>query len=293
MIRCSQNVPLRREPNAKIIFPRSGLSERLTRTMLRKAGTFPRLDTWYHTFDLPDGTVTRGLFDHRSLVGRLPIPASLAGKRCLDLASSDGFFAFEMARRGGEVTSVDLDDPAGRDWQEDTPESGSTGARARFDQVRQVTGLDVRRLDLNLYDVSPETVGEPYDFVFMGNVLLHVSDPARVLRNVRSVTAGDFLCFETISMALTLTRPGFPAAALGTRQASRWWTPNLAAHKRLLRASGFEITKSTFPLFQPFGPGTARKPSIPVHKAPNPIDYILFWTLVRRSGVPSAATLCR
>jgi hypothetical protein len=34
---------------------------------------------WYHTFDLPGGIVTPGLFDHR----KLPIPASLAGLRCL------------------------------------------------------------------------------------------------------------------------------------------------------------------------------------------------------------------
>jgi tRNA (mo5U34)-methyltransferase len=250
------------------------------------------MEVWYHTFELPDGTVTRGLFDHRRVVQRLPLPESLAGKRCLDLASSDGFFAFEMARRGGEVTSVDMDDPSGRDWQEDAPESGSTGARARFEQVKKATGLDVRRLDLNLYDVSPETVGDPYDFVFMGNVLLHVSDPSRVLRNVRSVTAGRFLCFETISMALTLARPGFPAAALGWKHESRWWTPNLAAHKRLLRASGFTIEESRFPLFQAFGSGTASRPPIPIHKAENPVDYAIFWGLVRRFGVPSAATLC-
>jgi tRNA (mo5U34)-methyltransferase len=252
------------------------------------------LEPWYHTFELPDGTVTPGLFDHRRLVSKLPMPASLEGRRCLDLASSDGFFAFEMARRGGDVTSVDLDDPAGRDWQEEAPEGGGTsGAKAKFERVREATGLDVRRLDLNLYDVSPDTVGEPYDFVFMGNVLLHVSDPARVLRNVRSVTGGQFLCFETISLTLTLARPGFPAAALGTRHESRWWTPNLAAHKRILNACGFEIAQTTFPLFQPFGAGTPSRPAKPIHKAPNPIDYAIFWGAVRWLGVPSAATLCR
>ena len=252
------------------------------------------LTAWYHTFDLPDGTVTPGLFDHRGLVRKLPIPESLEGKRCLDLASADGFFAFDMARRGGEVTSVDLEDPAGRDWQEETPApGGGTGCLARFEHVREVTGLDVRRLNMNLYDVSPETVGGPYDFVFMGNVLLHVSDPPRVLQNVRSVTGGEFLCFETISLTLTLTRPWTAAAALGTRHESRWWTPNLRAHRRLLEATGFEIVDSRFPLFQPFGKGTGRRPPIAPRKSPEPVKFVTFWTTIRWMGVPSAWTLCR
>ncbi len=251
------------------------------------------MEAWYHTLELPDGTVTAGMYDHRRLVAKLPIPASLGGKRCLDLASSDGFFAFEMARRGGEVTSVDLDDPAGQDWQGEHPESGSTLARGRFERAREALGLDVRRLDLNLYDVSPETVGASYDFVFMGNVLLHVSDPARVLRNVRSVTAGHFLCFETISLTLTAMRPISPAASLNTLHEPRWWTPNLAGHRRLLRATGFEVERTVFPLLQPFGAAMPRRPTMPIHRAPDPLGSALFWSTVRWLGVPSAASLCR
>lgn len=73
---------------------------------------------WYHTIELPGGIVTRGYYDHRRLVSRLPIPASLAGRRCLDLASADGFWAFELARRGAAaVVSVDLSDASRQDWQ--------------------------------------------------------------------------------------------------------------------------------------------------------------------------------
>ena len=249
---------------------------------------------WYHTFDLPAGVVTPGLFDHRKVVGKLPFPDSLAGKRCLDLASADGFFAFEMARRGGDVVSVDLENPQGRDWQgEAPPDQTSTGARRRFERVRELTGLEVDRRDMNLYDVSPEALGGKFDFVFMGNVLLHVSDPSRVLRNVRSVTDGNFLCFETISMTLTAMRPLWAAAALSVGHESRWWTPNLRAHRRLLEATGFEIVDGGFPLFQPFGPGTSKRPEVPIWKAPKPSKWLYFWLAGRWIGVPSAWTLCR
>ena len=250
---------------------------------------------WYHTFELPDGTVTPGLFDHRGLVGKLPIPPSLEGRRCLDLASADGFFAFEMARRGGTVTSVDLEDAGAQDWQGEPGETErrGTGARERFELVRELTGLDVERVDLNLYDVSPEALGGAFDFVFMGNVLLHVSDPARVLRNVRSVTAGRFLCFETISLTLTLTRPFTAAAALSSETLVRWWTPNLRAHRRLLTATGFEIEDGRFPVFQRFGTGTTRRPSLSTLRRDEPLKWLSFWALTRWTGVPCAWTLCR
>src|ERR1700730_19119207 len=57
---------------------------------------------WYHTLELPGGYVTPGYFDLRAVSRKVPIPPSLSGLRCLDLASSDGFWAFEMARRGAE-----------------------------------------------------------------------------------------------------------------------------------------------------------------------------------------------
>ena len=47
-----------------------------------------------------------GVFD------RYPVPADLSGLRCLDVGTMDGFWAFEMERRGAaSVTAIDLDDP--------------------------------------------------------------------------------------------------------------------------------------------------------------------------------------
>jgi hypothetical protein len=46
-----------------------------------------------------------------------PIPEDLSGKRCLDVATMDGFWAFEMERRGAaSVTALDLEDPDELDW---------------------------------------------------------------------------------------------------------------------------------------------------------------------------------
>src|SRR5579862_4659707 len=67
--------------------------------------------TWYHTLELGHGVVTPGWFDTRPAVCAVRFPASLAGVRCLDVATFDGFWAFEMERRGAaEVVAIDLVD---------------------------------------------------------------------------------------------------------------------------------------------------------------------------------------
>src|SRR3954447_19987786 len=77
---------------------------------------------WYHTIELAPGLETPGWHDLRPIAGDVPFPASLAGKRCLDVGTSDGFWAFEMERRGAaEGVALDLDDPASYDWPEPRP----------------------------------------------------------------------------------------------------------------------------------------------------------------------------
>lgn len=249
---------------------------------------------WYHTFDLPGGVTTPGYYDLRRVAPHVPIPNDLSGKRCLDAASADGFFAFEMARRGGEVVSVDLESAAGQDYQGVTgprPGEETTGARERFEITKWATGLEVERHDMNLYDVSVDALGT-FDFVFMGNVLLHLADPGRVLRNVRSVTRGQFLSFETVSLPLTVLRPFAPSATLSPFDEPRWWTPNKAAHERLLVGSGFKIDSRTFPLLQPFGSGLkARTPRLR-RAGPGPLGQhlaLILWT--RYLGATSQALL--
>ena len=62
---------------------------------------------WWHTIDVGPGLATPGSWDLRPMAERIPWPASLAGARCLDVGTMDGFWAFEMERRGaGEVVAT-------------------------------------------------------------------------------------------------------------------------------------------------------------------------------------------
>ena len=72
---------------------------------------------WYHTLELGDGIATEAMFDHRPVLHRYPMPDDLSGLRCLDVGTMDGFWAFEMERRGASsVVAIDHDDPDAMDW---------------------------------------------------------------------------------------------------------------------------------------------------------------------------------
>src|SRR5689334_4047032 len=67
---------------------------------------------WWHVIEVAPGVVTPGWWDLRPAAERMPWPASLDGMRCLDVGTMDGFWAFELERRGaGEVVAIDLVDP--------------------------------------------------------------------------------------------------------------------------------------------------------------------------------------
>src|SRR5689334_8986361 len=81
--------------------------------------------TWYHTIDLPDGGHTNGWYDCRRAPDEVDWPPSLRGGRCLDVGTFDGFWAFELERRGaGEVVALDVDDADALDWFYDDRERG-------------------------------------------------------------------------------------------------------------------------------------------------------------------------
>ena len=52
---------------------------------------------WWHSFELPDGSLIEGVCNLPGLKNRLaqfPIPADLKGKRVLDIGCWDGWFSF-------------------------------------------------------------------------------------------------------------------------------------------------------------------------------------------------------
>jgi tRNA (mo5U34)-methyltransferase len=224
-----------------------------------------RAARWYHTLELPGGVVTPGEYDLRPTLARLPLPARLEGRRCLDVGTRDGFYAFELERRGAdEVVAIDLDDPRRYDWPHPVPDFDAAterelDARSRtFAIAGAALGSQVDLRYLSVYDLDPDAIGE-FDLAVLGTLLLHLRDPVGALSALRTVVRGQLLLVEPISVSLTLLRRG-PAAALSTRPEPFWWIPNAAALRRYLHAAGFRIVAEGRPFFVPNGAGRELPP---------------------------------
>jgi tRNA (mo5U34)-methyltransferase len=209
--------------------------------------------SWYHTIELPGDVRTPGNFDTARELAHLPFPESLEGMRCLDVATADGFWAFEMERRGAsEVLAVDVR-PERMDWP------GNADARPvpAFPQPEGETGFEiahealksqVKWRELSAYDLTPEDIGE-FDFVFIGSVLMHLRDPVAALAAIGSVLRGKLLSVDAISPRLTLQHPRRPMASLEAPGWPLWWVPNLSAYRALFPAAKLEVVDTGRPFF--------------------------------------------
>jgi hypothetical protein len=61
---------------------------------------------WYHPIEVRPGIVTPGANEAGAVLRALELPADCRGMRALDLGTRDGYFAFELERRGAEVVAV-------------------------------------------------------------------------------------------------------------------------------------------------------------------------------------------
>lgn len=104
------------------------------------------------------------------ILDRLGLPRDASGLRVLDVGCSDGYFSFEMERRGAEVVAVDF-----------VPED-ATG----FALARRVLGSRVEYRVDNVYRLSPDRHGT-FDVVLFLGVLYHLRKPLAGLDAIRSV----------------------------------------------------------------------------------------------------------
>jgi tRNA (mo5U34)-methyltransferase len=193
---------------------------------------------WYHTMDLGQGVVTKGIDDTSYRLARLDLPISLAGRAVLDIGSWDGFFSFEAERRGASrVVASDSYSWHGVGW-------GTRNGKAGFELARQALGSHVEDIDIDVMDLSPERVGS-FDVVLFLGVLYHLRHPLLALERVASVTRG-LLVLETVVDMVGFDRPAmafYPNRELNG-DPTNWWGPNVPAVESLLRSVGFDRVRT-------------------------------------------------
>ena len=217
---------------------------------------------WYHSIDL-GSEVTPGLYDLRPVLDHIEFPKQLTGRRCLDVGTRDGFYAFEMERRGAsEVLALDIDDPAMLQRPEPAApdafalEDLQTG-RAAFELAREALGSSVDRRPMSVYDLDPDVVGT-FDFAVIGTLLLHLRDPVGALRAIRRVVHGTLLVADVVSVTMSLLSPHAPASDVVMVPGRMFWTvPNVRGLRRMVEAAGWQVEATGRPYLVPYGPGRA------------------------------------
>jgi tRNA (mo5U34)-methyltransferase len=207
---------------------------------------------WYHTLDLGGGVVTEGMFDHRPVLDRYLVPDDLSGQRCLDVATMDGFWAFEMERRGAvEVVALDLEDPEQLDWpaslRDGTVKTLDIEKGLRFDLAKRALDSRVRRVLRSVYELDTDL--GLFDFVFCGDLLVHLKDPITAVENIRKV------CRGSATIANPTTRYRFarrrPVAQLDGIDYFQWWALSDEALVRMMHAGGFSRVEAGKPFDLP------------------------------------------
>jgi SAM-dependent methyltransferase len=225
--------------------------------------------SWWHVIEIAPGVTTPGSWDLRPTAARMPWPGSLQGARCLDVGTMDGFWAFEMERRGAaEVVAIDLVDPARQDPFPDGRLRRSTPSellRGRtFAVAADLLGSKARHLDLSVYDLEPDEVGE-FDVIVMGFVLQLLRDPLRGLEAIGRVCRGHLIVLDTVSRPLSLLPA--PVARLDARRdGSEWFVFNRRGLAKAVHLTGFEVEVVT-PILRDHYPRRPGEPAAPIARA--------------------------
>ncbi len=208
------------------------------------------LAPWFHNLHLPNGlqtAPTHPLGDFPTVKWQQLAPfiaPDLEGWRALDIGCNAGFYSFELARRGAEVTAIDIDAHYLAQARWATREYGLQD-RIEFRQTSVYALADTR---------------EQFDLVWFLGVLYHLRHPLLALDILRAVTRRQMF-LQTLTMPGEqtlqppgsvglferewLTRPGWPQMAF-IEQAleedpTNWWAPNHACVEAMVRSAGFKV----------------------------------------------------
>jgi tRNA (mo5U34)-methyltransferase len=182
---------------------------------------------WYHSIELPDGGVIEGVVPLERLkwrIAQFPIEQDLRGKRVLDVGAWDGWFSFEMERRGADVVAVD------------------SSEQTRFLTARELLGSEVEYVIEDICRLTPERVGY-FDIVLFFGVLYHVKHPLLALERVCELCKADAYIESYVTDCgdnpMAIPAMEFYETTELRGQFDNWIGPNTACLLAMCRAAGF------------------------------------------------------
>jgi tRNA (mo5U34)-methyltransferase len=262
-----------------------------TRETQKQIGELSRLG-WYHSIQLPDGQIIHGLQTLDQLRARLaqfPIPDDLRGRRVLDIGAWDGWFSFEMERRGADVVALDSTE------------------HTRFRVARELLGSRVEYRIGDICRLSPRELGR-FDIVLFFGVLYHLKHPLLALETVCDLTTGmafveSYVTDDGADLAAPPLMEFYETTEL-RGQFDNWVGPNTACLMAFCRTAGFARVRfqsvidhrAHISCFRKWDPSPAFEPAPYVTCVENSVsrnhafsaradDYVSFWFKTSQEGL--------
>ncbi len=225
------------------------------------AARVAKLEPWFHNLKLPDGQGNIVQTRPDGPFGDFPqfkwdeiaphLPSDLVGNRCLDIGTNAGFYAFELAKRGGDVLGIDLND--------------HYLGQARFAAECLDLQDKVTFQNRQIYSLAADAdQGELFDVIIFMGVFYHLRYPLLGLDVVsRCLAPGGTMVFQTLQAPgeeplhedktrflefqdrQRLAEPGWPRMAFFehgfNHDPTNWWAADPAGVAAMLRSAGFKI----------------------------------------------------
>jgi tRNA (mo5U34)-methyltransferase len=180
---------------------------------------------WYHSIELPDGAVIQGhqsVEQLRTRLAQFHIPEDLTGKHVLDIGAWDGWFSFEMERRGATVLALD------------------SAQNTRLLEAKKLLNSSI---DYRIGDICRLTAKDlgTFDIVIFLGVLYHLKHPLLALENICGLCR-DMTCIESFVTDATPDAIPFMEFYETTElrgQLDNWCGPNIACLLAFTRTAGF------------------------------------------------------
>ncbi len=215
-----------------------------------KQESIESLSPWFHNIHLPDGSQTAP--DH--FLGDFPsfkwdqiksfIPDDLSNNTVLDIGCNAGFYSIELARRGADVTAIDLDPFYLKQ------------AKWAIEQFGLEDKITLKQQQI--YDLAKEN--KKYDIVWFMGVFYHLRYPLLAL-DILSRNIGDILVFQTLTMPgkdlfepgddydlndrQDILKDGWPKMAFVEKNfngdPTNWWFANRSCIEAMMRSCGLRV----------------------------------------------------
>jgi 2-polyprenyl-3-methyl-5-hydroxy-6-metoxy-1,4-benzoquinol methylase len=181
------------------------LSKNIAKDFIKKA-------SWYHTIRFPHGLISQGTYDHQPVLKYYGFPKSLKNKSVLDVGAADGFFSFELEKRGAKsILAIDTHKFDGSIGHSDISPAKINNYLKKYKQfenekkvfadicqlyqikapirlliAKKILKSKVKfRID-SIYNLH--SWKKKFNFVFCGDLIEHLKNPLEALENLVSVS---------------------------------------------------------------------------------------------------------